>query len=264
MITVKCRRLIYDVDEEPIDEAAVVVTGDRIEWVGPAQDAPSRDGEDVVDLGSQFVLPGLVDSHAHISANMALRGTLEEQHEVDLVTASLRGVANLSEDLASGVTTMRTLGGPDKLEARFRDAIRAGVIKGPRLQIAIRMLRPTHGTANFVEITADGTDELRHRIRETFYFGADWLKIFATNVMHGETMEDYLRGDLTGVPGYSRDEISFAVDEAHAIGMKVAAHAIGGPAVRWAIEAGVDSIEHGDLIDEADVDLFVKHGDLPV
>ena len=154
---------------------------------------------------------------------------------------------------------MRTLGGPDKLEVRFRDAIDAQLVDGPRLKIAIRLLRPTHGTASFVGTTADGRDELRLRICETFHFGADWLKLLITNVMHGETMRDYLMGDLTTVPAYTRDEIAFAIDEAHTLGMKVAAHAMGGPAMRWAVEAGVDSIEHGNLLEDGDAERLASH-----
>ncbi len=259
-LIVKAARVVYDADEEPVAGGEVVIEGERIREVRRGDGRQSAEGDDVLDLGAATIVPGLVDTHGHISANMKVRATLAEQSAVDLVAASLRGVANLQDDLRSGVTTMRTLGGPDKLEARFRDAIAAGVIEGPRLQIAIRLLRPTHGTAAFVGTAADGTDGLRLRIRETFHFGADWLKLLVTNVMRGETMRDYLLGDMTTVPSYTRDEIRFAIEEAHSLGMRVAAHAIGGPAMRWAIEAGVDSIEHADLLEEGDIELFAKHG----
>lgn len=258
-LIVRAARVVYDADEAAVVGGEVLVVGGLVREVRKSGARPAEDGTEVLDLGPATIIPGLVDTHAHINANMKVRASLAEQNEVDLVLAALRGVSNLRDDLRSGVTTMRTLGGPDKLEVRFRDAIAAGIIEGPRLQIAIRLLRPTHGTAAFVGTTADGIDGLRLRIRETFHLGADWLKLLVTNVMRGETMRDYLLGDMTTIPSYTRDEIRFAIDEAHSIGLKVAAHAIGGPAMRWAIEAGVDSIEHADLLEAGDVELFAKH-----
>jgi imidazolonepropionase-like amidohydrolase len=259
-VVIKAARLIVDPAESSIEDGVVVVDEDRVHASGAAGTVELPAGAETIELDGLTVMPALVDTHGHISANMATAASLAEQHAVDPVVGALHGVANLRTDIRSGVTTMRTLGGPDRIEAQFRQAIDAGMIEGPRLQIAVRLLRPTHGTAKFVGTTADGIDGLRQAIRETFHMGADWLKLLITNVMRGETMLDYLRGDMTTVPAYTKDEIEFAINEAHGLGMKVAAHAIGGPAMRWAIEAGVDSIEHGDLLGEGDVELFAQHG----
>ena len=155
---------------------------------------------------------------------------------------------------------MRSLGEPAGLDLRFKEAVERGTIIGPRLVISGRPLRPSHGTAAFLAVAADGEEEIRKRIRENFYHGASWIKLFVTNVMNGDRYVDYLLGDLTTTPAYSRKEIAAAIDEAHTLGLKVAAHAIGGPAMRWAIEEGVDSIEHANLLYEGDVELFVAHG----
>lgn len=259
MIVVRSSKIIVDADEPTISPGEVLITGDRIEAVRVATPGAVESDSQLINIEGTIV-PGMVDTHGHIAFNMKIPSTLGEQSQLDLASMSLRGVANLRDDLRSGVTTMRTLGDPDRLEVRFRDAIDAGLVDGPRLQIAVGMLRPTHGTAPFLGTAADGVEGLRLRIREMLHLGADWLKLLATNVARGETMRDYLRGDMTTVPSYSRDEIEFAIDEAHSLGMKVAAHAIGGPAMRWAIEAGVDSIEHADLLEEGDVELFAKHG----
>lgn len=260
VIVIKAARLIIDPAEPPVDDGVVVISEDQVRASGAAGTVDVPAEAPTIDLGTLTIMPGLVDTHGHISANMATAATLAEQHAVDPVTGALRGVANLRADVLSGVTTMRTLGGPDRIEPEFRHAIEAGVIEGPRLVIAVRMLRPTHGTAKFVGTTADGIDGLRQAIRQTFHMGADWLKLLATNVMRGETMHDYLRGDMTTIPAYTKGEIEFATHEAHELGMKVAAHAIGGPGMRWAIAAGVDSIEHADLLDEGDVELFAQTG----
>lgn len=154
----------------------------------------------------------------------------------------------------------RTLGDPPGVEPRFRALIAAGEVLGPRLGIVDRAFRPSHGTAQFLATVADGPEALQQGIRENFYTGADWLKLFITNVMHGPSYEDYLRGDLTDVAAYSTPEIEAAIECAHGLGMPVAAHAIGGEAMRAAIRAGIDSIEHANLADPADVELFVEHG----
>jgi len=252
-------RLIADVDDEPIANGAVIVEDGRVTAVGPRGELAVPEGATVIDRGGETLMPGLIDSHGHITTNMRRPGDLASQSTAGLVEMSLQGVANLRTDLASGVTTMRTLGAPGDIEPRFRAAVARGDVDGPRLRIAVRLLRPTHGTASFIATTADGPDEIRKRIRETFYMGADWLKLMVTNVMRGDTIDDYLQGDMTVVPSFSREEVRFAIAEAHSLGLKVAAHAIGGPAMRWTIEEGVDSIEHGDLLEEADVEVFASH-----
>jgi imidazolonepropionase-like amidohydrolase len=253
------RRLIVDVDEAPIDDGVVLVEDGRVRASGRQAEVAVPPDAVVIDCGEDTLMPGLIDSHGHITTNMRRRGDLASQSSLDMVEASLQGVANLRADLAAGVTTMRTLGAPGNIEPRFKSAIARGEIDGPRLLISIRLLRPTHGTASFIATTADGPDEIRKRIRETFNMGADWIKLMVTNVMRGDSLDDYLRGDMTTVPSYSREEVRFAIEEAHSLGLKVAAHAIGGPAMRWTIEEGVDSIEHGDLLEAQDVDVFARH-----
>ncbi len=256
---VKAKRLIFDVDESPIENGLVVIEGDRISTVGGSGDVAVPPEATVIDCGEDTVMPGLIDAHGHITMNLGRGGDIAAQSNLDLVEASLQGVANLRTDLAAGVTTMRTLGAPGLIEPRFKNAIARGEIDGPRLVIAIRLLRPSHGTASFVSTAVDGPDEIRKCVRETFSLGAEWIKMMVTNVMQGDTFEDYLRGDMTTVPSFSREEIRTVIQESHALGLKVAAHAIGGPAMRWAIEEGVDSVEHADILEEQDVEVFSSH-----
>ncbi len=97
-------------------------------------------------------------------------------------------------------------------------------------------------------------------IRQNYSMGADVVKLFVTGVSNGDTDEDYRRGGFTQVPAYSRKELFAAIGEAHDLGMKVAGHAIGGPAMRWAMEAGIDSVEHANMLEEQDIEYFVKYG----
>src|SRR3972149_1473546 len=117
---------------------------------GAAPGVPTPPGATVTDRGDDTVMPGLIDSHGHITMNLGRGGDIGAQSGLDMVEATLQGVANLRTDLAAGVTTMRTLGAPGLVEPRFKAAIARGEIDGPRLIIAIRLLRPTHGTASFV------------------------------------------------------------------------------------------------------------------
>jgi imidazolonepropionase-like amidohydrolase len=97
-------------------------------------------------------------------------------------------------------------------------------------------------------------------IRENFSMGARVIKLFVTNVCNGRTAEDYRRGDLGQVQAYSREELFAAIGQAHDMGIKVAGHAIGGPSLRWAMEAGIDSVEHANNLEEQDIEYFVKYG----
>ena len=257
---IKSRQLVADAGKPPIPEGIVVVEGENILEIGTPDTIAVPPDSAVIDCTGDTVLPGLVDAHAHITADSSYRIPVMAHFEIDLPTAVLRGSMNLRKDLASGVTTMRTLGDRPGVERRFRDAIERGEIPGPRLVICARALGPSHGTARFLRASADGVDELTKCIRENVALGAQALKLFVTNVQTGDTFEDYLRGDLTTVPAYSKRELVAAVSEAHTLGMHVAGHTIGGPGMRWAMEAGIDSVEHANLLEEQDIECFVKYG----
>jgi imidazolonepropionase-like amidohydrolase len=246
--------------QAPLRDAAVVVDEGRIAAIGPAGELDLPQDIPRLDWTHGTALPGLVDTHLHTTANLRLPSGLAAQFAVDDVTAVARGVENLRSDLDSGVTTVRTLGDRPGFEVRFRELVESGRVAGPRMQVCARALRPSHGTARFLAHAADGPERLRQRVRENYNEGANWIKLFVTNLMHGEGFEDYLRGDLTDVPAYTRAEIEAVVDEAHRLGIGVAVHAIGGDAMRWSIEAGVDSIEHANLMIDSDVELFTRHG----
>lgn len=255
---IKSKLLIIDPEQPPIPNGVVVMEGNKIIDAGQSIEPPQ--GSEVIDCTKETVMPGLIDSHCHITANSKYRMSLKDQHTLDLPTAVLRGASNLRSDLAAGVTTMRTLGDIGDVELRFREAIKREEIPGPRLLISIRALRPSHGTAPFLATSADGPVEIRKMIRQNFSMGADVVKLFVSNVSNGLTDEDYRRGDLTQVPAYTREELFAAIGEAHDLGMKVAGHAIGGPAMRWAMEAGIDSVEHANMLEEQDIEHFVKYG----
>ena len=252
--------LIVDPASPPIPNGIVVVNGERVLEAGNPEEVEVSGNWTRIDCSGWTVMPGMIDSHTHVTVNNRFRIPLSDHFEVDEATATLRGAMNLRSDLASGVTTMRALGDRPGAERAFQTAIERKEAVGPRLQVCVRALRPSHGTAPFLSCPADGNEELTARIGENADSGADWTKLFITNVREGDTYEDYLRGDLTDVSAYSRDEIECAIEVSHALGIPVAAHAIGGEAMRWAMELGIDSVEHANLLQAEDVALFVKTG----
>lgn len=257
---VKSKQLITDARKKPIVDGVVLIENDRICAAGELESIQIPADTVIIDCSKETVMPGLIDSHTHITTNNKYKIPLNAHQFIDLPTAVLRGIGNLRDDMVTGVTTMRALGDREDVELRFRDCINRGEVAGPRLVICIEALRPSHGTAKFIGTSCDGPFELRKRIRELFSMGAECVKLFASNIQNGDRYEDYLRGDLTGVPAYTKEELFAAIDEAHTLGMTVAAHAIGGPGMRWAMEAGIDSVEHANLLEEGDIEYFLKYG----
>jgi imidazolonepropionase-like amidohydrolase len=256
----KSKSLITYPDNPPLVDAVVEIKGERIAAVGSSNEIPIPPDATVIDRSDQTVMAAMVDPHTHITINNSYGIPLSEHFDFDYATAVLRGADNLRRDLETGVTTMRALGDRIGIEKSFRDTVERGELEAPRLQVCVRALRPSHGTAPFLAYPADGPEELTRKIGENIDDGADWTKLFVTNVRDGESFEDYLRGDLTDVAAYSKREIETAIAYSHDRGIPVCAHAIGGDAMRWAMEAGIESIEHANLLTEQDVDLFVKSG----
>ena len=262
---VLCDLLVDGTDRPPIRNAILLVEDGRITKLGEASEIPIPEGYDTIDCQGETVLPGLINSHSHITWSGAdpdgsAPTSIVDQAKLPMTEKALCGFANLLEEMSSGVTTIRSLGERDGIDIALRDAINACTLPGPRLLACGAPLRPWHGTAAFLGHVADGVDEVRKMVRQRIAEGVDVIKMFATNIQAGPGEEAYRRGDLTGVPAYTKEELRVAVEEAHGADVAVAAHAIGGPALRWAAEVGVDSVEHANLIREDDIDSLVKSG----
>jgi imidazolonepropionase-like amidohydrolase len=263
MIAIKSRQVIAVPGEPPIPHGVVLVDGDRIQQVGPAASVRIPPGCTTLDCTSETVLPGLIEAHSHPSFCGANRfkdqlGSIAVQVKHHPLLKYVRMFRNCLDDMRSGITTVRSLGTEDDSDIALRDMIDAGSLPGPRIIASGRPIRPSHGTAAFLGRAADGVEGVRRAVRECIAKGADVIKAFATNVQTGEGDVAYRRGDLTCVPAYTAEELAAICDEAHRAGIKVAAHAIGGPALRWAMEAGADSVEHANLLTAEDVEVFVR------
>jgi imidazolonepropionase-like amidohydrolase len=231
---------------------AIVIEGDRIVSVGPAPGVEPIAGETRIDLTSATVLPGLIDVHTHLTGNPEQIGY--SSLGISLPRETLFGAKNARITLEAGFTTVRNVGAAGFSDVALREAIDAGDIPGPRMLASGPPLGITggHCDENLLpfeyhrtgEGVADGVEGVQRRLREVIKYGADVIKFCAT----GGVLS---KGDDPKASQYTQEEMRALVADAHRLGRRVAAHAHGGEGVRWAVEAGVDSIEHGSYIDDA-------------
>ena len=236
--------------ERAIEDGAVVVDGDRITFVGPATEAPS--GTEVVDFGDVTLLPGLIDTHVHLVWSASA-----EPHELvareSRALTTLRCTQNAALHLRAGVTTVRDVGATDGLSVDVARAVELGVLSGPRVVAAGRVIAMTGGHAWFLGREADGVDEVRRAVREEMKAGATCIKFMASG-------GDYGHAEEPGSPQLAVEEMRAGVEEAYKANRKVAANAYSVAAIRDALDAGVDSIEHGSFLDCETAERMRKEG----
>ena len=240
---------IFIGDGRVIDRGGVLVEGERITRVGRG-DPPGPRGARTVSLEGCTLLPGFIDCHVHLCMDAAL-DTFDALQAAPDPLVALKGAEHALRTLRAGITSVRDLGGKNGVDLVLRDAVRNGVIPGPRMQAAGRMVCMTGGTGWPVGRQADGPDEVRKAVREELKAGADVLKIMATGGV-------LTRGVDPGSTQFTLEELAAGVEEAHKAGRRVASHAQGTEGVKNAIRAGVDSIEHGFFLDEEAVEMMVR------
>jgi imidazolonepropionase-like amidohydrolase len=260
---VRAERLILGTTASPISNALVVVEGDTIVAVGRAGETTIPPGARVIDLGARTLMPGLMDLHDHITGEPGDGGDSAVLRET-AGHAAIYGVLNAKKTLDGGFTTIRNVGALGYSDVALRDAITRGLVPGPRMYIATRGLGITGGHADIngwspeihlpgVAQIVDGVDGVRRAVREQIKAGADHIKVTASGGILSV-------GDSPDAQQYSFDELRAIVDEAARLGRKVAAHAHSGRAIAEAARAGVASIEHGSLIDEAGIAAMKERG----
>ena len=272
-VLLKVGRLIDGVAPAPKENQAVLVVDGRIRAVGAAaaleKDAPS--GTKVIDLGGATALPGLIDAHTHV----LLQGDITAaDYDAQLLKESIayraiRATAAVRTALMNGFTAIRDLEteGAMYADVDVKLAIERGVIPGPRMFVSTRALAPTgmyplNGYSwelkmpDGVQI-ADGPDALRKAVREQVKYGADWIKFYADRRYYLPP-ERGCKHLLCSWVNFTDEEAKAIVDEAHRLGKRVAAHAIGWDGIDAALRAGADTIEHGDGLDEGLMDRMVQ------
>lgn len=232
-------RALVGQDLETIERAAVVIDGDTISWVGREAEldpALVERAEGVRDLGDVTLLPGLIDAHVHLAFDGGPTPVARMMAESDTAQIALM-LRSARELLSVGVTTARDLGARDYLGVDVREAIRSGTARGPRILTAGPAITVTGGHCWFMNGEVDSPDAMRTMVRRHHKAGVDCIKVMST----GGNMTP---GSMPWHAQFTEDELQVAVDEAHRLGKKVAAHAHGVEGIRRALAAGVDSLEH--------------------
>ena len=247
--------LIDGTGRPPQVDAVIAIRDGKILYAGPASSwSEVREQVITLDLGGQFVLPGLIDAHVHLAGS----GEADSQFRADDGSMALKMLSNAQKNLAAGITTVRDLGGWNEIEFVVREWIRGGEFAGSRMCLAGRFISITESGAEYYRgmyRVADGVDEVRKAVREQVMHGADLIKIGVTGavlVEHGEP----------GATHFNEEEIRALVEEARKFNRHVAAHAHGADGILKALRAGVRTIEHGTFLyqDPTAIQFMAEHG----
>ena len=266
-LAIRAGRLIDGKSEKPLANVMILVEGDKIASVTVCANPPV--GVQVIDLGTATVLPGFIDTHTHL----LLHGdTTPQDYDAQLLKESIPyrailAARNAQLALSHGFTAMRDLEteGAMYADVDVKNAISNGEVPGPRLQVATRAMTPT-GMYPLLRYSwelkmptgvqyVDGVDGARKAVREQVMYGADWIKYYSDGRVQFDA-----DGRLRSKVLFTEEEAKAIVEEAHRLGRKVAAHAIGSDGIAAALSAGVDTIEHGDGLTETLMDEMVRRG----
>jgi imidazolonepropionase-like amidohydrolase len=252
-IAVRAGRMFDPKSGRLLANQVVLIEGDRIKEAGPADRVPIPSGARVIDLSQATVLPGLIDGHVHLTD---AAGGLQHQMLVALHSAT--------ESLHAGFTTQVVMGshGGGYADVELKKAIETGLVHGPRLITAGPVIEITSPASAIFplefmpfepSLIANGVEGMLKAVRELAHYGVDHVKIMSTGRFYFKA-----NGEMVNEALPSLEELKAAVDEAHRRGMWVATHTYGGDGLKWAIEAGVDNIQHALAADDADIKMFVQ------
>lgn len=263
---VRCGTLIQPADGKVQHNVLITVEGERIREV---QENSSASGGQIIDLSDHTCLPGLIDAHTHVllQGDITAADYDEQLLKQSVAYRAIQATRSVKRALEYGFTTIRDLEteGAGYADVDLKRAINRGIIPGPRMQVATRALDvtgayPLLGYAPDVPVphgvqVVDGPDNARKAVREQISYGADWIKVYSDRSY-------FVRPDgvLDDIPTFTMDELRAIVDEAHRQHHKVASHAMALNGVHNSVEAGVDSIEHGNYITDADLKTMVQRG----
>jgi imidazolonepropionase-like amidohydrolase len=266
-LAVKAAHLIDGRSDAPRENAVVVIEDGK--FVEIRGDAPP--GMRVVDLGNAWLLPGLIDAHTHVllQGDVTAADYDEQLLKESISYRAIRATAAARMAVMSGFTTIRDLEteGAMYADADVKKAIDNGVIPGPRMFVATRSMAPTGmypllGYAWDLKVPegvqiVDGVEGVRKAVREEVKYGADWIKFYSDRKYYLTTDP---KRPLRSYVNFTPEELSAMVSEAHRLGRKVAAHAMGWDGIDAALTAGVDSIEHGDGLTDDLLERMARQG----
>ena len=236
----------------PVTGQALIVEGRRISWIGPEAQLPEGSDGHAIDGQGGTIMPGMINCHVHLTNDGS--PDLFGQVERDSVTVSaLRGYLNLQATLESGVTSVRDCGAANGIALDLARAVDDGLVPGPRIRAAGRVITMTGGHGHFIGREADGPAGVRQATRAEIKAGAHFIKAMATGGV-------LTPGVVPTQTALQPDELEQVAREAHNAGRRAACHAIGNEGIKNAIRAGIDSIEHGFYLDDEALELALDRG----
>ena len=252
-------RIIDGTRGDPLEDGFLAWRGDRITALGSMDELDARVGAGArrFDLAGRTVIPGLIDAHAHLVYGGYRR--FDELNSVPAEVAAIHAATNAGLVLRAGYTTVRDLGTVGNVAVAVRDAVEMGRIAGPRIVASGRFVTSSRGPIQHPAVPwaggmtdiADGVDEMVRTVRRQIARGVDNIKLMASGI------EAHARIG-TATDTLTEEEIGAAVAEAHLAGRTVAVHAQSAEAIKFAIRAGADTVEHGTRIDDEAIELFKR------
>ena len=266
-IAIRAGRLIDGKSDSAIQNAVILIEGEKIVSVNAGGTPPA--GVETMDLSRATVMPGFADVHTHVVLNGDITA---EDYDAQLLKQSIPyrailGARNARIALDHGFTSIRDLEteGAMYADVDVKNAIANGEVPGPRMQVATRAMTPTGmypllGYSWELKVPTgveyvDGVEGARKAVREQIMYGADWIKYYSDRKYHFES-----DGVLHSMVNFTDEEAKAIVDETHRLGKKVAAHCIGSDGIAAALRAGVDTVEHGDGLTDAEIDEIAQRG----
>jgi imidazolonepropionase-like amidohydrolase len=263
VVAVTAERMVDVLAGTEVQKPVVIITDGRISAVGSQGQVAIPAGARHIDLPGRTILPGLIDMHVHLDADARIGGYRRFNYTDTFWTAV--GVANAKKMLEAGFTTVRNVGSSNYNDVAIKQAVEGGYVPGPRIVPATYLIGALGGHCDdtgdlppqFADVPqpaiGSGPDQMRNIVRKLHKYGAEVIKICATGGVLSKT-------DAPGAQQLTYEEMKAIVDEAHMLGLRVAAHAHGTAGINAALRAGVDTIEHASLADEESFRLAKEHG----